>query len=295
MANFFTRKLGPLPVWAWGAVAVGGFVGYKLFFGESKSARATGGYSTDQYGNVYDANGNLVSPGEVPPVISSAPDVSMGTPIDSSSGGTIAPPAPVDLSGNQPPESAAPPGSYDQGYLDALTSAYETFGNPPQVPSTVPAPGPESPSLPSSGAPEPMSAPAGSLVSPSVSGAATPVPAVRPSAGSYAARALSTRTLPNGTKIYLLPSGAEVEQVPGKTPYQIRKPISAIGTESIAHPPAPHLSPPAPSRVQPGHSLSSRPAASAAVVHHYFTYKTQVKLTPGQTLHFAAGKGYYAA
>jgi hypothetical protein len=40
-------------------------------------------------------------------------------------------------------------------------------------------------------------------------------------------------------------------------------------------------------------AAGTRPAKPAPV--NYFTFKRQVKLQPGQTLHFKKGKGYYAA
>ena len=47
----FTRKLGPLPVWAWGAIGVGGYIAYRWWTGGSSTAdqgadASTGGGSS---------------------------------------------------------------------------------------------------------------------------------------------------------------------------------------------------------------------------------------------------------
>src|SRR5574340_524746 len=66
MANPLTKKLGPLKGWQWATIVGGLGVGYYFFRGRGSSSAATSqsGYTTDAYGNVYDANGNLVSSGD---------------------------------------------------------------------------------------------------------------------------------------------------------------------------------------------------------------------------------------
>jgi hypothetical protein len=69
-----------------------------------------------------------------------------------------------------------------------------------------------------------------------------------------AARAESVETLKNGAKLYHLPNGREVEQVPGKSPYVTKKgtPPPASTSSTTTPPPAttaatPSTTAPAPS------------------------------------------------
>jgi hypothetical protein len=88
-----------------------------------------------------------------------------------------------------------------------------------------------------------------------------------------AARAESVETLKNGAKLYHLPGGREIEQVPGKSPYVTRK-----GT-----PPAPAATttPPATTTTTPPATTTTTPATTTS--KSTTTTPTTTTTTPSTT------------
>lgn len=192
-----TRKVGPLPVWAWGAIGVG-VVGGGIWLYRSQSG------GSNAAGQPTDVTGNPPDPG-LPPIgggVTAAPPP-IGRNVNPPNGGT--PPAPAPAPANPPPQQpgpVAPPngtpvygpqGSYGVG-------PQQSFGPPgspyvaPNTPGFVPA------------APTGLSARPGNGAAPAPSGTTVgtdefgmPVVYVGPPAGSggTAAPALNRTPLPS--------------------------------------------------------------------------------------------------
>jgi hypothetical protein len=111
-----------------------------------------------------------------------------------------------------------------------------------------------------------------------------------------------------GTKVVITGSGltgAKVELFGVLAPGVVNPQGTAV-TVTVPAPPADVVPAPAPITLSTpggvvtsaanfayGATTSSKTAQPTTA--KYYTYKAQVKLTPGQTLHFKTGKGYYAA
>lgn len=211
MANVLTKKAGPLPVWAWGAIVAGGALAYKAFHGSGASA--TAGYTTDANGNVYDADGNLVASAPQPPSQVGLGDGGGGgvttIPVDGGSGGT------TDTS--------------NADTLAAFTSlATGAFGTVGDIASGAVGAlgdiGTEQAASLGAVAQElanSQSAVVGSLASPAVTSKTTVVastPTPKPPR-----TVVSVKTLKNGAILTTYSDGHEVEQAPGKSPYVVKQ------------------------------------------------------------------------
>lgn len=114
------------------------------------------------------------------------------------------------------------------------------------------------------------------------------------------ANATNVRILPGGGATYQTPSGTIVEQPVGKPRYVIRAapgaaPASRPASPAGAAPARPAAAPTSSPYYYGGGGARPAPPARPAPAVRYYTYRTQVPLRAGQTLHFAAGRGYYAA
>jgi hypothetical protein len=90
------------------------------------------------------------------------------------------------------------------------------------------------------------------------------------------------------------PGYHENEALPAPSPVSVRTP-GGVANSATTFTFTGAASSPAPAA--PAAPAPAAPAATkrTPVIAKYYTYKRNVKLTAGQSIHFAAGKGYYAA
>jgi hypothetical protein len=101
------------------------------------------------------------------------------------------------------------------------------------------------------------------------------------------------------------PAALKALGLPPAPPAPARKPTVAVATRKPAPKPAPtplrRPAPPPPKTPVKSRAQSPSPVVKKAPVvvkkapARYYTYKRQVPLRPGQTLHYTPGRGYYAA
>ena len=206
--TFFTKKVGPLPVWAWVATAVGTYLAYRYFSGASASTTTPA--ATDTTG-------------------------ATGTPVDTSGlgGGTVTGSSP-DTSGYQPfsdlisqleSQNASLISAvltYEGGLGGGTTGSYPggmTDTNPPPTTSTTSAVASKSPYV-NGGTQRTIPAStrnfAQAAVAKTAAGAAT---GTKVAFGGV----VSTKKLTNGATLTTYASGRQVEQAPGKSAYVVHQ------------------------------------------------------------------------
>lgn len=228
--SFLTRKVGPAPVWVWAVSVIGLYLAYRFYSGRTATvpAQTTTQAPTDQTGAGVSGGGGSFT----------------GTPTDTSGvlGGASAPlgvesafTAYSDLLSQLESQNAQLTSGLLQGGLPGSVPAAGTpaASSTPTVASFGPAAetGPAAPI--SAPAPSASSAPAPSVLAhfpiaaanPDFSGAASAATAAYQQVGKPMpfGGVVSTRTLANGASLTTYASGRQVEQVPGKSAYVVRR------------------------------------------------------------------------
>lgn len=200
LKKILTKKIGPLPAFAYPLIAVGGYIAWKKIGGGAgtnlgNQLPGSTGYAYDAMGNLVDSYGNIVVPANPGP--------------NDSAGGS-SPTIPVTDSG---PATVPVTPTYD--YQAAIDSAY--FAGVGAGSSLVPSgaigntySGIASPSVAAEAKP---------VVSVSPLTTQAPVPAPTPVKSNI----VSVQKLLNGATLTTLVSGRQIEQVPGKTPYVVKE------------------------------------------------------------------------
>lgn len=222
--KLLTKKVGPLPAFAYPLIAVGGYVVYRKVSGGSSSTAATdqtagtdqlgggtGGEYYDSAGNLYDANGNLIQAANVP-------------------GNNGYPTTPVDTGGGGAGMAPASP-TLDSSYLDAVNNAFEMGAQAGQYASGAlggtylgTAPNEGNASQPVKNDAKPTASPVPPI----------PIPAPSDVHGNIS----SVKRLLNGATLTTLAGGRQIEQAPGKTAYVVNKGAGAPARKSYSPPPA---------------------------------------------------------
>jgi len=262
MDNFLKKKIGPLAAWQWGLIAGGGYMIYTKFIGGSASSAGTDqGTYTDQYGNVYDADGNLISGTNVTGQTAGDYYDAYGNLYDAN--GNLIQPAPTNAPVGVPASVDTSSSGYDQSQVDqavidaesAAQAAYAaagTIGAGGYTGSAVQTPSNNSQVSPgvvkgsnsnivsvqklASGASLETLA-SGRQIETTVAGnryvtkagaGSSGAPHTVPTPASIAtgAHALSTR-LASGAILTIHPSGAVTEQAPGKSAYVVTSATAA--------------------------------------------------------------------
>ena len=215
--NILTRKLGPAPVWVWGAVVIGLYLAYRYY--ENNKASSTAAAAGD----------------------TGTTDSTDTTPADStSSGGASSTPA--DNSSGSTPDATDPYAAVDS-LLTALLSGGAGAGasggggtggggsNPGiDIPPAVPFPGtPIAPGSVGETLPAAPTATGVTSANPPHVGTVAATPAApeavtgKQITGAAYGGIVSTKKLASGATLTTFATGRQVEQAPGKAPYVVKK------------------------------------------------------------------------